>query len=73
MRIKGAMTVLNKRAFDYGMTFEELIKWLDNRYSYKNEMGYVDETIKVLQAYEVYKMDQGYSWSGVNYETWVKA
>lgn len=73
MRIKGAMTVLNKRAKDYGMTFEELIKWLDNRYSYKNEMGYVDETMKVLQAYEVYKMDQGYSWSGVNYETWVKA
>ena len=73
MRIKTAMTVLNKRAKDYGMTFEELIKWLDNRYSYKNEMGYVDESIKVLEAYEVYKMDQGYSWSGVNYETWVKA
>ena len=73
MRIKGAMTVLNKRAKDYGMTFEELIKWLDNRYSYKNEMGYVDATMNVLQAYEVYKMDQGYSWSGVNYETWVKA
>ena len=73
MRIKTAMTVLNKRAKDYGMTFDELIKWLDNRYSYKNEMGYVDETIKVLEAYEVYKMDQGYSWSGVNYETWVKA
>ena len=73
MRIKGAMTVLNKRAKFYDMTFEELIKWLDNRYSYKTEIGYVDESIKVLQAYEVYKMDQGYSWSGVNYETWVKA
>ena len=73
MRIKGAMTVLNKRAKFYGMTFEELIKWLDNRYSYKTEIGYVDESIKVLQAYEVYKMDQGYSWSGINYETWVKA
>ena len=73
MRIKGAMTVLNKRAKFYGMTFDELIKWLDSRYSYKTEMGYVDESIKVLQAYEVYKMDQGYSWSGVNYETWVKA
>ena len=73
MRIKGAMTVLNKRAKFYGMTFDELIKWLDNRYSYKTEMGYVDESIKVLQAYEVYKMDKGYSWSGVNYETWVKA
>ena len=36
MRIKIAMTVLNKRTLkDYGMTFEELIKWLDNRYSYK--------------------------------------
>ena len=73
MRIKTAMTVLNKRAKFYGQTFDELIEWLDNRYSYKNEMGYVDETMKVLQAYEVYKMDQGYTWSGVNYETWVKA
>ncbi len=73
MRIKTAMTVLNKRAKFYGQTFDELIEWLDNRYSYKNEMGYVDESIKVLQAYEVYKMDQGYTWSGVNYETWVKA
>jgi hypothetical protein len=73
MRIKTAMTVLNKRAKYYGQTFDELIEWLDNRYSYKNEMGYVDESIKVLEAYEVYKMDQGYTWSGVNYETWVKA
>ena len=73
MRIKTAMTILNKRAKYYGQTFDELIEWLDNRYSYKNEMGYVDESIKVLEAYEVYKMDQGYTWSGVNYETWVKA
>ena len=73
MRIKTAMTILNKRAKFYGQTFDELIEWLDNRYSYKNEMGYVDESIKVLEAYEVYKMDQGYIWSGVNYETWVKA
>ena len=72
MLIKGAMTILKKRAKHYGMTVEELIKWLDNRYSYKTEMGYVDESIKVLQAYEVYKMDQGYVWSGVNFETWVK-
>ena len=64
MRIKAAMTVLNKRAKDYGMTFEELIEWLDNRYSYKNEMGDVDETMKVLQAYEVYKWIKRYSWSG---------
>ena len=63
MRIKGAMTILKKRAEFYGMTVEELVQWLDNRN---------DETIKVLQAYEVYKMDQGYEWSGVNFETWVK-
>ena len=55
MRIKGAMTILKKRAKFYGMTIEELVQWLDNRYSYKTEMGYVDETVKVLQAYEVYK------------------
>ena len=74
MRIKTAMTVLNKRAKYYGQTFDELIEWLDNRYSYKNEMGYVDESMKVLEAYEVYKMQ---IWRlflpSVNYETWVKA
>ena len=48
MRIKGAMTILKKRAEFYGMTTEQLVQWLDNRN---------DETIKVLQAYEVYKMD----------------
>ena len=72
MRIKGAMTILKKRAKHYGMTIEELVQWLDNRYSYKTEMGYVDETVKVLQAYEVYKQYHGYEWSGVNFETWVK-
>ena len=29
MRIKGAMTILNKRAEFYGMTVEELVGWLD--------------------------------------------
>jgi hypothetical protein len=61
MRIKGAMTVLNKRAEFYGMTFDELIEWLDNRN---------DETIKVLEAYEIYKRDQGYVWCGVNGVGW---
>ena len=42
MRIKGAMTILKKRAKFYGMTTEELVQWLDDRN---------DETIKVLQAY----------------------
>ena len=72
MRIKGAMTILNKRAEFYGMTTEELVQWLDKKVDDKTTVGYVDETMKVLQAYEVYKMDQGYVWSGVNFETWVK-
>ena len=67
MRIKGAMTILKKRAKFYGMTTEELVQWLD-----ENKGVRINETIKVLQAYEVYKMDQGYQWSGVNHETWVK-
>tara|TARA_Y100000992_G_scaffold228334_1_gene159694 strand:- start:790 stop:957 length:168 start_codon:yes stop_codon:yes gene_type:complete len=53
MRIKGAMTILKKRAKFYGMTTEELVQWLDDRN---------DETIKVLQAYEVYKQYHGYEW-----------
>ena len=67
MRIKGAMTILNKRAKFYGMTVEEFVGWLDENLGFR-----INETIKVLQAYEVYKMDQGYVWSGVNFETWVK-
>ena len=63
MRIKGAMTILKKRAKFYGMTTEELVQWLDDRN---------DETIKVHQEYEVYKQYHGYEWSGVNFETWVK-
>lgn len=63
MRIKGAMTILKKRAEFYGMTTEELVQWLDNGN---------DETIKVLQAYEVYMRDKGYRWSGINGERWVK-
>ena len=72
MLIKGAMTILNKRAEFYGMTTEELVQWLDKKVDDKTTVGYIDETMKVLQAYEVCKMDQGYVWSGVNFETWVK-
>ena len=67
MRIKGAMTILNKRAEFYGMTVEELVGWLDENLGFR-----INETIKVLQAYEVYKMDQGYYWHGVDHTTWVK-
>ena len=72
MRIKGAMTILNKRAEFYGMTTEELVQWLDNKVNERTKVGYVDETFKVLQAYEVYKMDQGYYWHGADHTTWVK-
>ena len=71
MRIKGAMTILKKRAEFYGMTTEELVQWLDKKVADTVKVGYVDETVKVLQAYEVYKMDQGYRWYGENFETWV--
>ena len=65
MRIKGAMTILNKRAEFLGITVEDLVDYIDSK-----PMAF---SIKTLQAYEVYKMDQGYRWSGTNFETWVKA
>ena len=65
MRIKGAMTILTKEAKFLGMTVEEVVDFIDN-----SPMAF---PMKTLQAYEVYKMDQGYQWSGINHETWVKA
>ena len=59
MRIKGAMTVLNKRAKFYGKTFDELIKMIDN------DNGLM-ESLSVYTAYEVYNIDQGLVWCGVN-------
>ena len=49
MKIKGAMTVLNRRAQFYGKTLDWLIDAMDN---------HMDENMTVTQAYEVYKMDQ---------------
>lgn len=69
MRIKGAMTVLNKRAEFYGKTVAWLIDDMDRCLK---ETGYIDENQNVIQAYEVYKIDQGYRWSGVNGKRWVK-
>jgi len=68
MRIKGAMTVLNKRAEFYGVSFDELMEWFDG----DGPMQIKNEILSVIQAYEVYKKEQGYVWSGVNFETWVK-
>ena len=68
MRIKGAMTILHKRADFYGLTFRQLI----DMYESDGFMNIENETMQHIQAYEVYKRDQGYVWSGVNFETWVK-
>jgi len=57
MKIKGAMTILERRANFYGKTVEWLIDAMDN---------HMDEGLKVTEAYEVYKMDQGLVWCGVN-------
>ena len=63
MKIKGAMTIRKKRCEFYGFTFNELIEKLDNDF---------DDINSVIVAYEVYKMDQGYYWKGVNHQGWVK-
>ena len=57
MKIKGAMTVLERRANFYGKTVDWLIDAMDN---------HMDEGLKVTEAYEVYKMDQGLVWCGIN-------
>ena len=49
MQIKGAMTVLNRRAQFYGKTLDWLINAMDN---------HMDENMTVTQAYEVYKRNQ---------------
>lgn len=69
MRIKGAMTILNNRAEFYGKTVAWLVDEMDRCLK---AAGYTDENQKVTQAYEVYKIDQGYRWSGINGKTWVK-
>ena len=63
MKIKGAMTILKNRADFYGITVEKLVEIMDAGF---------DEIQNVTIAYEVYKVNQGYYWSGINFETWVK-
>ncbi len=57
MKIKGAMTVLERRAKFYGKTLDWLIDAMDQG---------MDENMTVTEAYEVYKMDQGSVWCGIN-------
>lgn len=59
MKIKGAMTILNKRCDFFGWTFDQLITKLDEGF---------DDNNSVVVAYEVYKMDQGFVWNN----GWVK-
>ena len=49
MKIKGAMTVLNRRVQFYGKTFDWLIEAMDQG---------MDENMTVTQAYKVYKRNQ---------------
>ena len=51
MKLKGAMTVLERRAKFYGKTVDWLIDAMDN---------HMDENMTVTQAYEVYKMEMKY-------------
>ena len=67
MRIKGAMTVLNKRAEFYGKSFDWLIDDMDRCLK---ETGYINESKNVTQAYKVYKFAERMNLSGVN--RWVK-
>tara|TARA_B100000925_G_scaffold288586_1_gene269839 strand:- start:911 stop:1198 length:288 start_codon:yes stop_codon:yes gene_type:complete len=68
MRLKGAMTVLNKRAEFYGVTFDKLIEWYDS----DGPMQISNEILSVIRAYEIYKRDgQGLYWSGLLGYKWV--
>jgi len=62
MRIKGAMTILNKERKFLGMTMEELIDFIDT-----NPMAVSHKT---LEAYEVYQVDKGLVWCGLNGVKW---
>lgn len=64
MKIKGAMTVLNKRSEYFGKSFDQLIEMYDNGF---------EDNYNVLVAYEVYKMSQGWHWKGTEFDTWVRA
>lgn len=49
MRIKGAMTVLNKQCEFLGMNFDQLIEFIERAPLAQNNA--------TIQAYEVYKLD----------------
>jgi hypothetical protein len=49
MRIKGAMTVLNKQCDFLGMNFEQLIEFIERAPLAQNNL--------TIEAYKVYKLD----------------
>lgn len=63
MRIKGAMTILNKQASLLGVPFHQLITFI--------ERSPMAQPQKVLEAHETFKMDQGFRWKGTEGDTWV--
>ena len=68
MRLKGAMTILNKRAEFYGKSLDWLINSMDRCFK---ETGYIDESKSVVEAYDVYKREGlGLVWSGFNGAGW---
>jgi len=62
MRIKGAMTILNKECKFLGMTMKELIDFIDNT---PMAVSY-----KTLEAYEIYQVNKGLVWCGLNGVKW---
>ena len=53
MQLSTAINVLTKRAEDfYGKSFDWLISTLDDDFK---AVGYYNETVKVIEAYTVYK------------------
>ena len=62
MKLKGALTILNKRADFYGKSFDWLIDFIDQGNC---------ETRKVIEAHDVYKREGlGLVWSGLNGVEW---
>ena len=58
MKLKGALTILNKRAEFYGKSLDWVINFIDTHP--------LAETCKVIEAHDVYKREGlGLVWSGL--------
>lgn len=72
MRIKEAMSILKKetKSGTRGSTIKEVVAALDKEAADFRSHTRPGVTIKLLQAYEEYKMNQGYYWKGTDHDTW---